>query len=301
MGSGSGYVTCSLALLLRKAGHHAHCIAVDVSPPATDATRCTLAQHVVRILMSCHRPICSAAPLVNIIAHFQVTSADVVCADLVGPLGRRLHGCIDLMVCPSSPPVPLLTRRVGHHQAFAGCQVFNPPYVLTPDGEVSQSGIAAAWAGGARGRAVIDRLIPQVRSPNMVHGSELTLDSLVPASLCARPQVSALLSPAGTLLMVTIADNDPMDILAGLASYGLAGRRLLPVRPRPCTVHAVDVRRTVQAGRCCIGARMRNGSISCSAGGASTQNRTGKVLTGKELCLRTPQLWEAAAEQGLVT
>ncbi len=111
VGSGSGYVTCSLALLLRKAGHHAHCIAVDVCPPATDATRHTLAQHAVCILMSCPRPICSVAPLVNNVAHSQVTSADVVCADLVGPLGRRLHGCVDLMVCP------ILSRGASVHRA----------------------------------------------------------------------------------------------------------------------------------------------------------------------------------------
>ena len=54
VGSGSGYVTCSIAMLLRKAGYYAHCIAVDVSPSAADATQCTLEAHSVRILQSCH-------------------------------------------------------------------------------------------------------------------------------------------------------------------------------------------------------------------------------------------------------
>lgn len=41
-------------------------------------------------------------------------------------------------------------------------QVFNPPYVPTPDEEVLRSGIAQAWAGGNRGRVVIDKFLPVV-------------------------------------------------------------------------------------------------------------------------------------------
>ena len=41
-------------------------------------------------------------------------------------------------------------------------QVFNPPYVPTPDEELLQRGIALAWAGGSRGRAVINRFMPLV-------------------------------------------------------------------------------------------------------------------------------------------
>lgn len=47
-------------------------------------------------------------------------------------------------------------------EACRNLQLFNPPYVPTPDDEISKGGIAAAWAGGARGRVVIDRLLDQV-------------------------------------------------------------------------------------------------------------------------------------------
>lgn len=62
------------------------------------------------------------------------------------------------------------------------CQVFNPPYVPTPDEEMARGGIAAAWAGGARGRAVTDRLLP-----------------------C----LPRLLSLRGEVFMVAVHENDP--------------------------------------------------------------------------------------------
>ncbi len=48
--------------------------------------------------------------------------------------------------------------------------IFNPPYVPTPNSEV-QDGylnrnsdiIAAAWAGGDRGRVVIDQFLPTIQ------------------------------------------------------------------------------------------------------------------------------------------
>lgn len=82
---------------------------------------------------------------------------DVLQDDLLRALMPRLHGAVDILVC-------------------------NPPYVPTPDHEVARGGIAAAWAGGNRGRVVVDRLLPLV------------------------PQV---LSPRGVFYLVTVPENDP--------------------------------------------------------------------------------------------
>ncbi len=41
--------------------------------------------------------------------------------------------------------------------------VFNPPYVPTEDDEIFSSGIEASWAGGKRGRRIIDKFIPVVK------------------------------------------------------------------------------------------------------------------------------------------
>lgn len=45
MGCGSGYVICSLALLLRELGVAAQLMATDINPQAAAATRATLAAH----------------------------------------------------------------------------------------------------------------------------------------------------------------------------------------------------------------------------------------------------------------
>ncbi|XP_051912951.1 methyltransferase N6AMT1 isoform X2 [Hippocampus zosterae] len=81
--------------------------------------------------------------------------------------------------------------------------LFNPPYVVTPSSEVGSKGIEAAWAGGSRGREVTDRFLPIV---------------------------SQLLSSRGLFYLVTIAENDPEEIIQTLSGYGLQGKPHLSTR-----------------------------------------------------------------------
>lgn len=74
--------------------------------------------------------------------------------------------------------------------------LFNPPYVVTPSEEVGSHGIEASWAGGNKGREVMDRFFPMV------------------------PQ---LLSNQGLFYLVTVSDNNPEEILALLRDSGLRG------------------------------------------------------------------------------
>ena len=83
--------------------------------------------------------------------------------------------------------------------------VFNPPYVPTADEEVGGGGIEASWAGGLRGRRVLDRLLPHV---------------------------ARVLAPAGRFYVVCVAENDPASIVAYLRARGLTGETVLRRRAR---------------------------------------------------------------------
>nr|CAD67774.1 putative methylase [Tetraodon nigroviridis] len=68
---------------------------------------------------------------------------------------------------------------------------------------VGSRGIEAAWAGGRRGREVTDRFLPVV---------------------------AQLLSTEGSFYLITIAENDPEDIITALSLQGLQGESFLSRR-----------------------------------------------------------------------
>ena len=61
---------------------------------------------------------------------------------------------------------------------------------------MTRGGLAAAWAGGTRGRAVLDRAVPVI---------------------------CRLLAPGGEAFVVTVRDNDPDDVLRLFAAHGVPG------------------------------------------------------------------------------
>ncbi|GMH39659.1 hypothetical protein BSKO_07557 [Bryopsis sp. KO-2023] len=109
------------------------------------------------------------------LSNHNVKSVDVVLMDLVGGFAQRWFGKVDILL-------------------------FNPPYVPTPHEEVGRNGIARAWAGGAHGREVIDRLLPLI---------------------------SKLLAPGGDMFMVTVAENRPEGIVKEMEGYGLKAEVVL--------------------------------------------------------------------------
>lgn len=97
----------------------------------------------------------------------KVTNLDAIQTNLVDSL--RLDSKIDLLV-------------------------FNPPYVVTEDEEITNDhGISAAWAGGKDGRRILDRLLPQIHR---------------------------LLSATGKFYLLTIDENKPDEIAAELLKQG---------------------------------------------------------------------------------
>ena len=89
--------------------------------------------------------------------------------NLISTLRTRLHRKVDILL-------------------------FNPPYVVTPHEEVGGHDLSAAWAGGVRGREVIDRFLPLV---------------------------DEVLSACGVLYLLLLEQNDPDDVTHVLSGYGL--------------------------------------------------------------------------------
>jgi release factor glutamine methyltransferase len=103
---------------------------------------------------------------------------DVIHCDLISALLPRLEHSVDILL-------------------------FNPPYVPTPDHEVGGHGIEASWAGGQKGRHVIDRAIPQI--------------------------ARALSHPQGVAYIITVDDNEPEPLAASFRELGL---RMTPLMRR---------------------------------------------------------------------
>lgn len=205
VGSGSGYVITSLSLLLQHLGLAAHCIATDINPAANAATRHTLAAHKVctarRIIlqlcthdmripdcaMCCAGDWSGCCPCRSAAASATAAggssrpsgtlhaTTSVLCSDQSANVclaGLVQKGCLGVTLAMLLEPFckgslqTLLAGCCGPRlQTLLVSQIFNPPYVPTPDEELHRDGIARAWAGGKHGRAVIDRFLPLVRSP----------------------------------------------------------------------------------------------------------------------------------------
>lgn len=110
----------------------------------------------------------AAACAAGLLAARGVLRAIVVRGSLTSPF--RLAGAVDVCIC-------------------------NPPYVPTEVEEMRGCGIEASWAGGARGRQVIDRLLPEV---------------------------ARVLAPGGLFYLVCMAENEPEEIMGAMRHLGLA-------------------------------------------------------------------------------
>ncbi|CAL9191017.1 unnamed protein product [Musa hybrid cultivar] len=113
--------------------------------------------------------------------------AEVISTDIASGLQKRLAGMIDVVVV-------------------------NPPYVPTPEEEVSCKGITASWAGGENGRTVIDRIFPVA---------------------------DELLSEKGWLYMVTLTANNPTQVCRMMKEKGYASRIIVQRSTEEESLHVI--------------------------------------------------------------
>ncbi|XP_074035730.1 hemK methyltransferase 2 [Leptinotarsa decemlineata] len=81
---------------------------------------------------------------------------------------------------------------VGFREHMFDVIIFNPPYVVTQTVELYGSGLNRAWAGGLRGRVIIDRLVNELPK---------------------------LLSKNGVCYMVLLKENEPDEIVKTMDKY----------------------------------------------------------------------------------
>ena len=82
---------------------------------------------------------------------------------------------------------------------FVDIVICNPPYVPTDEDEMQGCGISVSWAGGHRGREVIDVLMPRVQR---------------------------ILSEGGLFYLVCIAENEPEEVLENGRSLGFVAEKV---------------------------------------------------------------------------
>lgn len=104
-----------------------------------------------------------------------------VCMDLVSGVRTGVKGVVDVLL-------------------------FNPPYVVTPSEEVRQGDLEYTWAGGERGREVMDRLFPHVDS---------------------------LLSMRGLFYLVILKENDAKEIEDVMDKFGFSCTCVMSRRTGP--------------------------------------------------------------------
>lgn len=96
--------------------------------------------------------------------------------------------------------------------------VFNPPYVVTSDDEISNGDVLyKAWAGGANGRKVMERVFPTI--PN-------------------------ILSDLGVFYMLVIKENDPEYILQAFQRFNMIGKIVLERKIRGEHLYILRFRKT---------------------------------------------------------
>ncbi|CAM9518702.1 unnamed protein product [Ectocarpus sp. 13 AM-2016] len=170
IGPGSGLVTAALSALLREEKEETPSQPPPPPPPPPSRPLFMAAEI---------NPRAAAACVLTAKAN-NVEPFEVVCCDLDICMRDRLKGQVDVLL-------------------------FNPPYVPTPQEEVGSKDIAAAWAGGERGREVIDRFLPAVKE---------------------------LLSPGGFFYMVAVEDNNPTEIVSVMRGYGVHAEVVLRRRAK---------------------------------------------------------------------
>ncbi|CAN0253608.1 unnamed protein product [Pylaiella littoralis] len=171
IGPGSGLVTAALCAMLREGREEDEGREKPLQPPLPPLQPLFMAADI--------NPQAAAACARTAKAN-KVEPFEAVCCDLAICMRDRLRRRVDVLL-------------------------FNPPYVPTPPEEVGSKDIAAAWAGGERGREVIDRFLPEVKE---------------------------LLSPNGCFYMVAVDDNDPTEIISIMRDYGVHAEVVLRRRAK---------------------------------------------------------------------